>query len=395
MSTFRAFMAEAQRCVHAARALNDEHNGKAMPSEVARQIEDLLEESSSWRRKANLVEHERYLNEPQYRHPMYLETEAGKGIGLDDGPVSQQTKTFLNYLRTGNLDLMRKAALVEDSTGQALVPVDYAGTIVKALAREGVLRNLAFVRPTTKDRVDVGAVAVGTPTWGRLEVTGGPPADGLAATPASSQEIVVHELTALAKVGVDELADADESLQATIRQALAEVFAQVEDDAFTGGSGTDQPWGCSHTVTQNVSAAVDNTPTPDELKTLTFAVPARFRRNGAFVGHSLVEKAVALMKDNDGNYLFQPSAAAGEPGTLFGYPWHSADGLPDPSTAGISQKSVVFGDFRAGYMIADRQRFTVQPLRELYAVEGKVGLLVKSRVGGDVIRSSALATYTL
>ena len=46
-------------------------------------------------------------------------------------------------------------------------------------------------------------------------------------------------------------------------------------------------------------------------------------------------------------------------------------------------------------MIADRERFSVQVLRERYAEQGKVGLLVRSRVGADVIRPEALATYTL
>jgi HK97 family phage major capsid protein len=155
------------------------------------------------------------------------------------------------------------------------------------------------------------------------------------------------------------------------------------------------PFSVTNGVTQNISAAVNNTPTTDDLKRLPFKVPARHRRNGVFLGHSTVEEAVALMKDNEGRYLLQPDAAAGEAPTLFGYRWHSVDGLADPSTAGITQKSVVFGDLKAGYMIADRQRSACRRLVEAYATQGKVGLLVRSRVGGDVIRPSALATYTL
>lgn len=201
-------------------------------------------------------------------------------------------------------------------------------------------------------------------------------------------------MTALAKIGVDELADSDENLAGIVSQALGEAFAAVEDLALAGGSGTDQPWAITHNVTQKVTAATADVITPDDLKKLAFRVPARFRKRGVYVVHSKVEEAVALLKDLDGRYLLQQSAALGEPRTLFGYPFHVSDGLAAPdATATATDKAAVFGDFKAGYMVADRQRFTVQRLVELYASEGKVGLLCKLRVGGDVIRPSALAYY--
>lgn len=394
---------EAARSLAQARAINDRFDGKSMPGDAARQIDLLLDESADLCRKAKVEAATEHLATPQYRHPMTLGVKDGGGYrggsAADDAAVSPATKAFLDYVRTGSQDIMRKAALVEDSTGLNLVPHDYAGTILKALSREGMMRGLAFIKPTTRETVDIGSITVGTPTWGRLEVTGGPPADGLGATPAAKDTITVHELSALAKIGIDELEDSDENLAAIIRQALAEKFAEVEDDAFMGGNGTLKPFGIAtstaNPITQSVTAAVSNTPTPDDLKALTFAVGARARKNGVFIGHSEVERKIAMWKDNNGAYLLQPSAAQGEPGTIFGYRWYTADGLPTPVTAGVTDASVIFGDVQVGYMIADRQRFSVTVLRELFATEGKVGLLVKERVGGDVIRPSVLAKYLL
>ena len=56
---------------------------------------------------------------------------------------------------------------------------------------------------------------------------------------------------------------------------------------------------------------------------------------------------------------------------------------------------VLFGDIRSGYLIADRQRITVQRLDERYADQGLVGFLFRERVGGDVIRPAAFAKYLL
>lgn len=390
-----------------ARAINDEFEGKPMPAEAAREMDEHLAKASEYRqrvqREAQLTESEQWIAEPQYKHDMtngaQIAQQFGHGHDLHKTTKTEyEEKAFLDYVRKGyeGLSMEQKAALVEDATGQNLVPTDFAGTILKELPRLAVIRNLAFVRPTSKNIVDVGNVVINTAGWGKLE-TGTVATDGLPAAPAAKQTITVHDLNALVKLGRDELEDSDENLEAIIREALSLKFAELEDDAFANGSGTDQPWAVTHNITQNVTAAVDNTPTPDDLKKLTFQVPSQFRsfQRSVFLWHSKVEQAVALMKDNNGNYLMQNRPADREPGTFMGYRWYSVDGLADPSTAGITQKSAVFGDVYAGYMVADRRRLTVQRLTELYAAEGKVGLLFTHRVGGDTIRQKALATYTL
>ncbi|MBD3946476.1 phage major capsid protein [Nocardioides ganghwensis] len=410
MATIRELQQKAAQHTAQARAINDEFEGKTMPAEAAHQMEQHLKAASDYRQRAQrealLVETEDWLSEPDYKHDMSngatgddptYRSEKGYTPGSpshDDGSVlSPQSKAFLDFVRTGTIAPEHKADLVENATGQNLVPTDFAGTILKALAKEAVFRRIAFVRPTTKNKVDVGSVAVGTPAWGKLE-TGATPPDGLAATPAAKDTIEVHDLTCLAKIGRDELEDSDENLAEIVRNALALAFAEIEDNAFANGSGTGQPWAAHHNVTQNVTAAVNAVVTADDLKRLPFKVASRFRRNGAYVMHGAVEEAVALIKDADGRYLLQPNSAAGEPPTLFGYPAYSCDGLPAPTTTGTAtDPSALFGDFHAGYMVADRRRLTVQRLDELYAAEGKVGLLLTHRVGGDVIRPSAIAKY--
>ena len=46
---------------------------------------------------------------------------------------------------------------------------------------------------------------------------------------------------------------------------------------------------------------------------------------------------------------------------------------------------------KAGYMIADRRRFTVDVLRERFIDSGHIGVLFTHRVGGKTVRPKALA----
>lgn len=406
---------KAANCVEQARAIRERYDDD-VPADAARQIDRLLSQASTYRKQ---LERDQALAEwaqPEYKHPNFdtapaggFSVAGGAQAGLYDGKhghAEQSTKAFLEFARKG-YDALRpeqKAQLVEDSTGQNVVPTDYAGTILQQLPRLGVIRSLATVRPTNSNKVDVGAVTIGSAVWAKQETAQGT-ADttgaGLGATPASKQTITVWDMQALVLLGRDELEDSDGNLEQIIREGVAAVFAEKEDDAYAAGTGDTafMPFGLTSStvnpIAQTITAAASNTPTPDDLKKLPFKVSARFRKNGVFLGHSSVEQAVALMKDNNGNYLLQPSAKAGEPATIFGYAWYTVDGLPDPATAGTTQMSVVFGDVRNGFLICDRRGLVVQRLVEKYSDVGKIGLQFTMRVGADVVRPKALAGYLL
>lgn len=407
---------KAANAVEQAREIRERYDDD-VPADAARQIDRLLSQASTYRKQLERDKALAEWAEPQYKHPNFDTAPAGgfsvagaAQAGLYDGKhgqAEQSTKAFLEFARKGLDALPRemKAQLVEDSTGQSVVPSDYAGTILRELPRLGVIRNLATVRPTNSNKVDVGAVTIGSAVWAKLETAQGS-ADttgaGLGATPASKQTITVWDMQALVLLGRDELEDSDGNLEEIIRSGVAAVFSEKEDDAYASGAGdaSFQPFGITtsttNPITQTIAAAANNTPTPDDLKKLPFLVSSRFRRNGVYLWHSAVEQAVALMKDNNGNYLLQPAAKAGEPSTFSGYRTYTVDGLPAPTATGTAtDKSVVFGDIANGFLICDRRGLVVQRLVEKYSDVGKIGLQFTMRVGADVVRPKALAAYLL
>ena len=71
---------------------------------------------------------------------------------------------------------------------------------------------------------------------------------------------------------------------------------------------------------------------------------------------------------------------------LLGWPAYVVDGLPDLATAGTGDASIWFADVRSCCRVVDRQRVTVQVLRQRYI---ELGLIVRRRIGGDLVQPAA------
>ena len=97
-------------------------------------------------------------------------------------------------------------------------------------------------------------------------------------------------------------------------------------------------------------------------------------------------KAIRKLKDNQGQYLWQPSLTAGTPDTILNRPFYTSTFMP---TIAAGAKAIVFGDMNY-YWIADREGRKFQRLNELYAPTGQVGFLASQRVDGKLILPEAV-----
>ncbi len=404
----------ALQCIHKAREINDRHDDPtAVTAEEHQQRKSLLAEAT---RLQDLAEAESVQNaledwsaSPGSTHPALAgaASKAAREPVIDSDMYGEASKRlhvqqFAKALRLGSsaLNMEEKASIIENTTGQIIVPHDLAGPIFLQLPRLGVLRDLAVIRPTTSNLVDVRALTGVTAGWGQVEITntGGatPPTDAaIAATGPNT--VTVQDLVALVQIGTDELMDTDANLVSLVQDIVGQKFAEMEDDAFAAGNGTSKPFGLATRATiggaipaaQGVTAATSAVILPDDLKKMQYVILSRFANVGSYVAGDLATQAISLLKDSTSNYLWQPSNQAGQPDRLFGRAFYRVSGLPAPG----SQPAVLFGDIRSGYLVADRQRITVQRLDERYADQGLVGFLFRERVGGDVIRPAAFAKY--
>ena len=135
-----------------------------------------------------------------------------------------------------------------------------------------------------------------------------------------------------------------------------------------------------------MTAASATAITADELIDLFYSLKAPYRRNAAWVLNDSTIKAIRKLKDNQGQYLWQPSLTAGAPDLLLGKPVRTSAYMP---AIAADAKTIAFGDF-SYYWIADRQGRSFKRLNELYAATGQVGFLASQRVDGKLILPEAI-----
>ncbi|MFO0273185.1 MAG: phage major capsid protein [Betaproteobacteria bacterium] len=183
--------------------------------------------------------------------------------------------------------------------------------------------------------------------------------------------------------------------------SAAEAIAQGEGLAFVSGNGTNRPTGflagptpvttvdasrAFGTLQYIASGQAAALPTSaDVFFDLVYALRARYRANAAWVLNKLVLSSVRKYKDTTNQYLWQPSLSMSQPETFMGYPIVEAEDMP---AVGANAFPVAFGDFREGYLIADR--VGMRMTRDDITVPGFVQFYIRRRVGGRIRNSQAI-----
>lgn len=371
---------EAARLVHQARGLVDQYRSvKDLPSEDRHTVDQMLSEAQRLRRAARGDVRDRDVFVPSL-------------------PAA---KAFFRWLRGQSGRLVEpltpeEKKLVEDATGQILVPEDVATPILKDIGRLGTMRSLvgAGARGTNRDRLKVRGLGPVTMSWRKLEVLASP--TGLSDIEDSpvpeAIEIVVKNLSGLTKVGEDELDDSDGNLELLVRDVFASEVASEEDRVFAGGTAVDEPSGIlGDTGVTVVASEAIGAISAEDLLEIQGAIDARFLRDAAYVASASVERKIMTLKDASGRHAFQFPTTPEAPAMVLGKPFLINDEMPAFNTGATRVKTLIFGDLERGYRIADRRRLTVKRLEELYQEEGLIGLKLVHRVGGRVIRPRALA----
>ncbi len=183
--------------------------------------------------------------------------------------------------------------------------------------------------------------------------------------------------------------------------SAAEAIAQGEGLAFVSGNGTNRPTGflagptpvttvdasrAFGTLQYIASGQAAALPTSaDVFFDLVYALRARYRANATWVLNKLVLSSVRKYKDTTNQYLWQPSLSMSQPETFMGYPIAEAEDMP---AVGANAFPVAFGDFREGYLIADR--VGMRMTRDDITVPGFVQFYIRKRVGGRIRNSQAI-----
>lgn len=325
----------------------------------------------------------------------------GRETTLNVKSENQTRKAWSRYVRSGDQTALNqlegKSLTAVDGNGGYIVPVETEIVIDSALAEVSPFRNLATIRAVstanfTKPVSSGGAVA----GWAgeaetRTETTAPDldliefPAGELYAMPAATQTLLD-----------DSVADVDQWLA----EEVQDVFSAQETAAFVIGDGVNKPRGILNYpqaadgseakgeigyISTGVDGDFDADAPIDALIDLTYAPETRYRSNASFIMNRRTLGRLRKFKDADGNYIWQPASQAGQPSTLLGFPVVEIEDMPDIASGSTP---IAFGDFRRGYLIADRQG--VRVLRDPYSAKPFVLFYTTKRVGGGIQDFSAI-----
>ena len=376
----------------AAKAFLDSHrNDKGVLSaeddaaytRMEQEITDLGKEISRMERREAL---DAQLNLP-VNHPLTGKPLNGRETAKTGRASDEYRQNFWNMMRskTPMPQVVNALQIGTDSEGGYLVPDEYERTLVEALEEENVFRQLAkVIRTSSGDRKIPVVATKGTASW--IDEEGA----YLESDDSFGQvSIGAYKVGTMIKVSEELLNDSVFDLEAYISREFARRIGAKEEEAFFTGDGSGKPLGvlaATGGAETGVTAASATAITADELIDLFYSLKAPYRRNAVWVLNDSTIKAIRKLKDNQGQYLWQPSLTAGAPDLLLGKPVRTSAYMP---AIVADAKTVAFGDF-SYYWIADRQGRSFKRLNELYAATGQVGFLASQRVDGKLVLPEAI-----
>lgn len=270
-----------------------------------------------------------------------------------------------------------------DATGGYLVPDEWDSELVHKLEDEVIMRQLGTVMKTQHGTHKIpiyaskdSAVWLGeSDAFTALDETFG------------EVELDAFKLGGLIKISDELLEDNTYNLESEIVNELYKKLARGEESAFLTGNGTNKPTGVFDATAGGESAGTLTTAmTGDDLIDLVHALKVPYRKNAQFIMHDGIVKEIRKLKDNQGQYIWQPAYQAGDADMVLGYKVNTSNYAPE--------RSIAFGNF-SYYRIADRGNRSVQALRELFAGNGQVGFLGKERVDGKLVLREAVKVLGL
>ncbi len=319
--------------------------------------------------------------------------------GSGSGAENPEVKSFVDhYLRRGSTAEIKSISGAVPADGGYAVPREIDAMIARQLFEVSPIRAIAQVVQTGSAGYRKLIATGGTASGWVSEVAGrpgtetpdfaeiAPPTGELYANPAASQAM---------------LDDAGFDLESWLAGEIASEFARAEGAAFISGNGVNRPRGFLSAPQSETAdgvrafgslqyigsgAASDLGSEPESLLIdLVHTLKGGYRQGASWVMNSATLAEVRKLRTADGAFLWQPGLVEGQPDRLLGYPVTEAEDMPDVA-AGTTP--IAFGNFRAGYLIAERS--ATQILRDPFTNKPFVHFYATKRVGGQVLDSNAI-----
>ncbi|MGW0032119.1 phage major capsid protein [Streptomyces sp. NPDC003314] len=310
--------------------------------------------------------------------------------GNDDLTSEERT-----VLRSGWVDKkeLRAQGVATGAAGGYVVPTEFRDKMVESMRFYGAMRQVAEVVttatgakmqwPTNDDTANVGAILSENTQVTEQDVTLG------------QQEIDSYMYTSkMVRVSLQLLQDSALDFESWLARRLGERIGRIQNTHFTTGTGSSQPEGIQTNAAVGKTGGTGQTTsvTYDDLIDLVHSVDPAYRLSGRvqFMLADSTLGAVRKLKDSQNRPLWEPSIQAGVPDRVLGYGYTVNQDMP---AMAANAKSILFGDFFAGYLIRDVQDVQLLRLSERYADYMQVAFLAFARSDGTPQDTAAYKAY--
>jgi len=293
----------------------------------------------------------------------------------------------------GEIDT-RALSSVTDAAGGYTVPDEFSNRLVETMKAYGGLLGI----------VDVLTTASGTDLlWPTNDDTANEGAILDENTQISEQDVAFGQgklkaytyTSKLIRVPLQLLQDSAIDIEAFLARRIGERIGRAVAGHIATGAGTTQPVGVANASVGfgvGVTGATGNTTTVtyDSLVDLEHSVDPAYRGSAQYAMNDLTLAAIRKLKDSQNRPLWVPSVAGGVPSTINGRPYTIDNKLPAPAA---NAKSILFGDFKTGYIARRVSGAQVLRLSERYADYLQVGFFGFARWDGVIQDAAAVKAY--
>ncbi len=216
------------------------------------------------------------------------------------------------------------------------------------------------------------------------------------------KSISTYQLYAQPKATQKLVDDPRIDIEIWLSDALIEVFATQENNAFINGDGVGKPKGIlsacndrnsinaqrrNNEQNKNINAQYNQLYiTDDDIIRLFYSLPHNHTHNAKFLlGYDALQNIRMLKEKNSGRYIWQPDFSSKGMNTILGCEIVVSSDMPKVSDI---TPSVVFGDFKKAYQIVDRHGIRI--LRDPFTNKPFIKFFATKTVGGGVIDDNAI-----
>ena len=286
-------------------------------------------------------------------------------------------KAMLTALRSNFRQVSNVLQEGVDADGGYLVPEEYDHRLIDVLTEENIMRGIA-TKITTSGEHKIN-IAATKPAAAWIEE-----GEALSFGDATFDQKILdaHKLHVAIKITEELLYDNAFGLENYIITEFGKALANAEEDAFLNGDGVGKPTGIFDKTKGGESiGTLTAAPKSDDILDLIYKLKRPYRKNASFIMNDATLAQIRKLKDNNGQYLWQPSYQANEPDKILGYNIRTSAFAPTDAIA--------FGDYKY-YNIGDRGSRSFKQLNELFAGNGMIGYVAKERVDGLLILPEAV-----